>query len=235
MQGFNRYYPPDYDPAGPGKGNLNRIAGRRAPLRDGSTVRFAMPYGVVCGGCDRSIGRGTRFNAIKNKVAPANTLTVPAVEFLLKCPACAAEIRIKTNPEQARYDVVSGAREQYPRASEVVDEEDEHPLAKLEAQTSKLAQVQREHESLARLTEACDRLWGDQYASSQALRRNMRVAREAARQERLQREKLGRSSGIHMEELLPAHPADHRAASVADFQPVRKHRKPSHTKRSIFR
>ena len=76
-KGQNFYYPPDFDPKV--HGSLNGYHGVHA-LRERARkmdrgiliIRFEMPYNIWCGGCNKHIGMGVRYNAEKTKVSSFN-------------------------------------------------------------------------------------------------------------------------------------------------------------------
>jgi coiled-coil domain-containing protein 130 len=66
MQGFNRYYPPDFDPKT--HDTLNNYHGKHAlgdrarKIDKGILItRFELPFNIWCGGCEAHIGMGVRF------------------------------------------------------------------------------------------------------------------------------------------------------------------------------
>ena len=77
-KGQNFYYPPDFDPKV--HGSLNGYHGVHA-LRERARkmdrgiliIRFEMPYNIWCGGCNKHIGMGVRYNAEKTKVHRINS------------------------------------------------------------------------------------------------------------------------------------------------------------------
>lgn len=66
MQGFNRYFPPDFDPKT--HDTLNNYHGKHAlgdrarKLDKGILItRFELPFNIWCGSCEAHIGMGVRF------------------------------------------------------------------------------------------------------------------------------------------------------------------------------
>lgn len=101
MQGFNKYYPPDYDP---NDGSLNKLAGKHAlgdrarKLDQGILiVRFELPFNIWCGGCDNHLGMGVRYNAEKRKVGMY--YSTPIFAFRCKCHLCSAWFEVQTDPK----------------------------------------------------------------------------------------------------------------------------------------
>ncbi|KAF5382095.1 hypothetical protein D9615_004210 [Tricholomella constricta] len=113
MQGFNKYYPPDYDPS---HGSLNAYRGKHAlgdrarKLDQGILItRFELPFNIWCGTCNNHIGMGVRYNAEKKKIG--NYYSTPIFSFRCKCHLCDGWFEIQTDPKNTRYVVVSGARQ----------------------------------------------------------------------------------------------------------------------------
>ena len=114
MQGFNRYFPPTFDPTV--HSTLNAVHGKHAlgdrarKIDQGILItRFEMPFPVWCGKCDHLIGMGVRFNAEKLKVG--NYLSTAIFSFRCKTPCCQSLIEIRTDPKHSRYLVHSGGRQ----------------------------------------------------------------------------------------------------------------------------
>ncbi|KAF8072115.1 CWC16 protein [Lyophyllum atratum] len=113
MQGFNKYYPPDYDPS---HGSLNTYRGKHAlgdrarKIDQGILItRFELPFNIWCGTCNNHIGMGVRYNAEKKKIG--NYYSTPIFSFRCKCHLCDGWFEIQTDPKNTRYVVVSGARQ----------------------------------------------------------------------------------------------------------------------------
>ncbi|CAA7265566.1 unnamed protein product [Cyclocybe aegerita] len=113
MQGFNKYYPPDYDPS---QGSLNKVRGKHAlgdrarKLDQGILItRFELPFNIWCGTCNNHIGMGVRYNAEKKKIGAY--YSTPIFSFRCKCHLCDGWFEIQTDPKNTRYVVVSGARQ----------------------------------------------------------------------------------------------------------------------------
>ncbi|KAI0806030.1 DUF572-domain-containing protein [Irpex lacteus] len=114
MQGFNKYYPPDYD--GEKHKSLNSYRGKHAlgdrarKIDQGILItRFELPFNIWCGTCNNHIGMGVRYNAEKKKIG--NYYSTPIYSFRCKCHLCSAYFEIQTDPKNTRYVVTSGARQ----------------------------------------------------------------------------------------------------------------------------
>ncbi|RDB30969.1 hypothetical protein Hypma_000129 [Hypsizygus marmoreus] len=113
MQGFNKYYPPDYDPS---HGSLNKYRGKHAlgdrarKIDQGILItRFELPFNIWCGTCNNHIGMGVRYNAEKKKIG--SYYSTPIFSFRCKCHLCDGWFEIQTDPKNTRYVVTSGARQ----------------------------------------------------------------------------------------------------------------------------
>ncbi|KAJ3565147.1 hypothetical protein NP233_g7818 [Leucocoprinus birnbaumii] len=115
MQGFNKYYPPDYDPS---QGSLNKVRGedRTVTLHKAflTSPSFqanmpSLPFNIWCDGCNNHIGMGVRYNAEKKKIG--NYYSTPIFSFRCKCHLCDNWFEIQTDPKNTRYVVTSGARQ----------------------------------------------------------------------------------------------------------------------------
>ncbi|KIM33618.1 hypothetical protein M408DRAFT_326292 [Serendipita vermifera MAFF 305830] len=114
MQGFNRYYPPDYDPKK--HHTLNDYHGKHAlgdrarKVDQGILItRFELPFNIWCGTCNAHIGMGVRYNAEKRKIGMY--YSTPIYAFRCKCHLCSGWFEIQTDPKNTRYVVTSGARQ----------------------------------------------------------------------------------------------------------------------------
>ncbi|KAG8810303.1 hypothetical protein FRC17_002987 [Serendipita sp. 399] len=114
MQGFNRYYPPDYDPKK--HHTLNDYHGKHAlgvrarKVDQGILItRFELPFNIWCGTCNAHIGMGVRYNAEKRKVGMY--YSTPIYAFRCKCHLCSGWFEIQTDPKNTRYVVTEGARQ----------------------------------------------------------------------------------------------------------------------------
>ncbi|KIK96024.1 hypothetical protein PAXRUDRAFT_826406 [Paxillus rubicundulus Ve08.2h10] len=114
MQGFNKYYPPDYD--GEKHKSLNAYRGKHAlgdrarKLDKGILItRFELPFNIWCGTCNNHIGMGVRYNAEKKKVG--SYYSTPIYSFRCKCHLCDGWFEIQTDPKNTRYVVVAGGRQ----------------------------------------------------------------------------------------------------------------------------
>jgi coiled-coil domain-containing protein 130 len=97
----NKWYPPDWNPS---MGSVNQYWGQH-PLRERARklkegiliVRFEMPFNIWCGGCEKHIAMGVRFNAEKKKVGHYHS--TPIWNFSMTCHMCSHRFEIQTDPK----------------------------------------------------------------------------------------------------------------------------------------
>ncbi|KIY69071.1 DUF572-domain-containing protein [Cylindrobasidium torrendii FP15055 ss-10] len=222
MQGFNKYYPPDFD--GEKHGSLNSYRGKHAlgdrarKLDQGILItRFELPFNIWCDTCNNHIGMGVRYNAEKKKVGMYYTTAI--FSFRCKCHLCDGWFEIQTDPKNTRYVVISGARQKdedwnpeenggyavhdTDASSSTVD-----PLAALEKTTS--AQTHLTKVQMPRLDElqtVSERFNADPYALSSKVRKQFREVKkvEAAKRKAddLVKERYGLPSSLPLLEDDP--------------------------------
>jgi coiled-coil domain-containing protein 130 len=91
------------------QGSHGALGDRARKLDQGILIiRFEMPFNVWCLGCNHLIGKGVRFNAEKKQIG--NYHSTKVWSFVMKSPCCQHRIEIHTDPKNAEYVVVSGAR-----------------------------------------------------------------------------------------------------------------------------
>lgn len=185
MQGFNKYYPPDYD----GKTSVNKLAGKHHALgsrankiKEGIlTVRFECPFDISCLKCENTIAQGVRFNAAKKKVG--NYYTTPIWSFRIKCANCANWLEIRTNPKNTTYDVVEGGKKRF---ETLVDQSSamniinlgEDVFGQIEKNRSITAEQERNDQIIRELYQANKRQWSNAFESSRNVRRAFRVEKK---------------------------------------------------------
>ncbi|KZV75723.1 DUF572-domain-containing protein, partial [Peniophora sp. CONT] len=196
MQGFNKYYPPDYD--GEKHKSLNSYRGKHAlgdrarKIDQGILItRFELPFNIWCGSCEAHIGMGVRYNAEKKKVGMY--YSTPIFNFRCKCHLCSNWFEIQTDPQNTRYVVVSGAR----RKEEDWDPEEnggygvhdteaktveEDPLVALEKSTGAQTHADKvQAPRIEQLLDESDRLNSDPYAHSARVRKRFREEKKVER------------------------------------------------------
>ncbi|KAF8318487.1 DUF572-domain-containing protein [Clavulina sp. PMI_390] len=196
-QGFNRYFPPDFDPQK--HVTLNTYHGKHAlgdrarKIDKGILItRFELPFNIWCGTCNNHIGMGVRYNAEKKKVG--NYYSTPIYSFRCKCHLCSGWFEIRTDPKNTQYVVVEGARKQEQdwdpeeNGGFAPHETDPKPgfstggdamgsLEKTAAAEENMTKVVQPR--LTMLTDLSERRNADPYTLSKTLRSTLRVAKKA--------------------------------------------------------
>ncbi|KAJ1736047.1 Protein saf4 [Coemansia biformis] len=226
----NKYYPPDWDPS---KGSVNAHVGQH-PLRARARkldegiliVRFELPFSVWCGGCGELLATGVRFNAEKTRIG--SYFSTPIWSFRMKCRSCSSWFEIHTNPKEATYDVVHGARKKAePEAQaddplEIIDlvsgaaNSKRSRLHELDVKEARRRREAQTMERLDTLKGASDRRWKDPDATNADLRKTFRVGRRIRDEDRRQSEEIQSRTGIALP-ILPAAPEDTVGASQVRF------------------
>ncbi|GJE85587.1 DUF572-domain-containing protein [Phanerochaete sordida] len=211
MQGFNKYYPPDYDPDK--HTSLNAYRGKHAlgdrarKIDQGILItRFELPFNIWCGTCNNHIGMGVRYNAEKKKIG--NYYSTPIYSFRCKCHLCDGWFEIHTDPKNTRYVVVSGARQK----DEEWDPEEnggfavhdtegkqstEDPLAALEKSTAAqnhMNQVQVPR--IEALQDLADHYGSDPYALSRKVRKRFREEKKVEKEKQAEDSELKGRYGL---------------------------------------
>lgn len=65
-------------------------------------------FDVRCLGCDRSIGKGVRFNAQKRHIS--DYLSTKIYEFTMKCHLCSHTFKVRTDPQNCDYLLHEGLK-----------------------------------------------------------------------------------------------------------------------------
>lgn len=221
----NFYFPPEWDPkrGGLNKFNKSHSLGERAKKIDQGiiVIRFEMMYNVWCLGCDKHIGKGTRYNAEKSKAGKYFTTTI--WEFKMKCHLCDQIFIIRTDPENRDYKFVSGVRRKVEEFTAAQNEEielaDSDTKARLEEDAffrlEHAAEDKRKAKSKAgaiAATLAIQHRAFEDYGANAVLRR----AHRAGRKELAARQRHSRKLGLGVT-LLKAAPEDAAAAAKVRF------------------
>ncbi|ORZ41336.1 CWC16 protein [Catenaria anguillulae PL171] len=194
MQAFNKHFPKDFDPAKHNSANQHQgvhALGKRARKlkSDGILIiRFELPFNIWCAGCNNHVGMGTRYNAEKKKAG--NYYSTPIWSFRMKCHLCPNWFEIRTDPKNAEYEIVEGARKRVeefdPEDAQVmaVNSEDNaerlaaDPLYRLEHATKDKELARARAERIAELRDIQDSQFEDDFSSNQLLRRKFRAEKK---------------------------------------------------------
>ncbi|KZT06121.1 DUF572-domain-containing protein [Laetiporus sulphureus 93-53] len=239
MQGFNKYYPPDYD--GEKHGSLNAYRGKHA-LGDRARkigqgiliVRFELPFNIWCGTCNNHIGMGVRYNAEKRKIG--SYYSTPIYAFRCKCHLCDAWFEIQTDPKNTRYVVTEGARqkdEEWDPAENggfAVHDTDPNqpppdPLATLEKTTA--AEAHLTQVALPRLTALqsfSDRRNSDPYSLSRIVRKRFREEKKVEAEARAEEEDVKARFGLPGELRLERESEESRREAKERWREERERR-----------
>ncbi|KAG5189226.1 hypothetical protein JKP88DRAFT_302381 [Tribonema minus] len=221
VQADGFYYPPTWEPK---HGSVSKAAGSKGSnqYEQYGVIRFELPYNAWCEGCGRPLGKGTRFNAKKEKAGAYFTTTVWA--FHMRCPSCSTEFVIKTDPKNSDYEFSAGIRrkEQHFDAEDaeapVLADEDTQarlatdPMYRLEHADADVRRADAKKTRITRLMDWSNDVRGSDYDANAALRRAWR----GARRERVALEAEAQARGLGVE-LLPHSEADAAAARAMDL------------------
>ncbi|KAJ3306930.1 hypothetical protein HDV03_003253 [Kappamyces sp. JEL0829] len=252
MQAQNKYYPPDYDPKefrtinDYSKYQRNPKASRLKPQVEAEdileelrsekkpgttfrtiTVRFEMPFNIWCLGCNNHIGMGVRYNAEKKHTG--NYHSTPIFTFRMKCHLCPSFIVIQTDPKNAEYVILEGARKRIetfdPTDAGVLVLAEEDEKEKLEedvfyrlehglADQSKAAVAAPEIDDIVAYNDA---KWKDPYTKSQMIRRKFRSDKK--QEKAIEKASLAVQDrlGLSIPVLPPSH-EDEDQARLVEFE-----------------
>ena len=171
----------------------NQLHGKRPAGRHGAnkqTVRFEMPFGVVCATCQAHIAQGVRFNADKKKVGSYHS--TPIFSFRMRHTVCSGWIEVRTDPQNTAYVVTEGAKKT--AAAEAAEEQlrqgpglikirdpagpavGDDPFARTEKKAVNTSRARHGAARIAELKRLSDRQWADPYERSRKVRRVFRVS-----------------------------------------------------------
>ncbi|CAM0140835.1 unnamed protein product [Umbelopsis sp. WA50703] len=169
---------------------------------------------------------GVRYNAEKKKIG--NYYSTPIWQFRMKCHLCNNWIEIHTNPKDAQYMVVSGARQKVeewePEDSEVIRLKDDALMEKMASDAFfKLEHdVQDEKKAsetvpvLTQLQRLNDSQWSDPYTLSQQLRRKFRDQKKLDKAKQEKTDQLRDKMSLNID-LLDENPEDEIKAKLTEF------------------
>lgn len=227
---MGRYYPPDAENAP--RFNTSHPLGHRAKgINQGIlTVRFELPFAVWCDHCNPPaiVGQGVRFNAEKKKAG--NYYSTPIWSFRMKHTACGGWWEILTDPKNAEYVVVEGARRRdygKPEQGEgelafLTEEERERrrndAFANLEGKMDEKGKETKQRDRIEELYEAAE-VWRDPYEVNARLRKDFRAQRKLLEKEEKYKEGMQDKFSLGLE-IADETDTDRVRASLIDFEDV---------------
>lgn len=179
-------------------GSHGALGDRARKLHQGILIiRFEMPFNVWCQGCGHLIGKGVRFNAEKKQIGMYHTTKIWS--FVMRAPCCQQRIEVHTDPRNAEYVVVSGARRKLEGSGDddrvAVDPNAERrpmdAIGKLEAAEEDARRGTEERYRITGLREESNVRYKDDAANNRLLRRRMREARREEASRDTRRKELG--------------------------------------------
>ncbi|KAJ6544833.1 DUF572-domain-containing protein [Mycena vulgaris] len=238
MQGFNKYYPPDFFDNVEKNGSLNAYRGKHAlgdrarKLDQGILItRFELPFNIWCGTCNNHIGMGVRYNAEKKKIGAY--YSTPIFSFRCKCHLCDGWFEIHTDPKNTRYVVVSGARQKdedwnpEENGGYAVHDTEAHavpvdPLASLEKTTDVQKGLVKTQDRLESLQEVSEHYNSDPFSLSSKVRKRFREEKKVEKAKKQADDKIKDRYGLP--ETLSLIEDDAKAAEDAKEQWARGRR-----------
>ena len=203
------YNPPDWNPRDHGsREKYHRSKGKNQYEQKG-VIRFEMMYDSRCLGCERFIGRGTRFNALKQRSGKYYTTTIWS--FHMKCASCPQKFVIRTDPENRDYEFVSGikrmaktrlktARDELLEIEEERERKSKDAFYRLAKEKEDKERASRKRTRLERLSEVSERRSRDPASVNASLRKRFREEKKLFKNMEDRRESLGWDKSIR---LLP--------------------------------
>lgn len=217
------YFPPEWRPE---MGGLSKFHGSKGAnqYQKYGIIRFELPFDGWCTKCKTHIGKGTRFNAKKNRAG--NYFSTTIWSFTMKCYHCDNMLTIKTDPEKRTYNYADGIRpmeQDYdPDKNDSVIvplSEDEKrrlsndPIFKLQHENEDKVRSQSSREVISELVEVADLNHLNDYDANSMLRSSMRKGRK--RRNELLQEGEGKGFTFPLQELTAE---DMAAASKVKFK-----------------
>ncbi len=151
----NKYIPADFDPS--------KVPRTKKPKDGLVSVRMMLPFSIQCSTCSTFMYRGRKFNSKKEAVAgpTGKYLGIQRFRFYIKCTACSRPVTFLTDPQNADYEMESGATRNYEvykderKTNEKQEElqEEEETLDSLKALENRVLESQREMKELDNLEE----------------------------------------------------------------------------------
>lgn len=235
---MGRYYPPDASNPPTFNASSHPLGKRANKISQGIlTVRFELPFAVWCDHCSPPaiVGQGVRFNAEKKKVG--NYYSTPIWSFRMKHSACGGWWEIRTDPKNAEYNVVEGARKRdygpeekdadaegdlkFLSAEEKARRRDD-AFANLESKIEDKGVEKKNKERVEELYEKSE-VWRDPYDVNARLRKGFREKRKMWQRDERQKEGIQSKYSLGID-IADETEADRMRASVTEFGTAAEHR-----------
>uniref|UniRef100_A0A914HFA1 Splicing factor YJU2 n=1 Tax=Globodera rostochiensis TaxID=31243 RepID=A0A914HFA1_GLORO len=142
---FQKYYPPDFDPA--------KIPKAKQPRNRQFIQRVMTPFNMRCNTCNEYIYKGKKFNMRRETAEGESYLGLKIFRFYFRCPNCLAEITFKTDIENVDYQAEHGATrlfdafkfyQEQERREEVKEEEEKADAMKMLEKRTKMSKIEME-------------------------------------------------------------------------------------------
>ena len=231
VQADGYYHPPDWDPRKESRKKYQKSRGSNQYEKYG-VIRFELPYHCWCTGCERHLGRGTRFNAKKSKAGMYFTTTI--WRFAMKCPTCPQKFVVETDPESRDFAFRIGIRRNEAHVEHMRPEQRTvtegtlkldtaatrqriavDPIFRLEKANDDKRIAAARSSTISRLEARSHANTADDYGRNRALRRTHRAQRAEAKQ----RLADGRAAGLPYA-LPAASDTARRVASAVGFRRI---------------
>ena len=218
------YNPPDWNPQNHGsREKYHRSKGKNQYEQKG-VIRFEMMYDSRCLGCERFIGRGTRFNALKVRSGKYYSTTIWA--FHMKCASCPQKFVIRTDPENRDYEFVSGvkrmaktrlrtARDEMVEIEEDREKKSKDAFYRLAKEKEDKERASRKRTRLEQLSQVSKNRSSDPASVNASLRKRFREEKRQLQQMDSKRESLGWDQSFR---LLPVSGEDVLMARHVKFK-----------------
>ena len=182
-------------------------------------VRFELPYNALCLHCSSFIGKGTRFNAEKQRTGESYYSST-IWEFHMTCRHCGVQhFVIRTNPAARGFDYVEGLQKlARNESSGVARNDDKQPLSdleRLERQKQGQRQAMTEMEQLQALQKQKDQTYLNDAGGNAKLRAQFRVDRQTRKRRR--QEEAARGWNRTGMRLVDTHLEDERLAKERTY------------------
>ncbi len=149
----------------------------------------------------------------------------------MKCPSCSQWIEIQTDPKNAEYQVISGARRKVEgvadpkslgiKAPKTKEEEEKllySPFFRLEHDYKDTQTARESAPKLKQIMVLNEDLWKEDFVSSQSARKKLRAEKDVMKEDEKKCADIRARLGAHDLPLLPEHDRDKSRASSTQFK-----------------